>query len=145
MTDRLSAKTKLYLCTLLSVAFLFACNSSPETSAENPDSGPAGQRLAAGELTRVQQDEEVVVVLQTDDGKGYEWDYVQSDTAILEFVELHAESHDAEGEDDRAPSDYFYVWKAKAPGQTTLTYHYVLPWKSGGTPIKTQEYEVVVE
>ncbi len=130
---------------MMSFGLILACSNSHETAAANPESGPAGKRLAAGETTRVQQGDEMVVALQTDDGKGHEWRYSQSDSSVLEFIELQAKSHDAAGEDDRAPSDYYFVWKAKAPGQTTLTYQYVLPWQSGEKPLKALKYEVVVE
>ncbi|MFW5658349.1 MAG: protease inhibitor I42 family protein [Bacteroidota bacterium] len=127
------------------MSFFLACSSLSETATEKPEAGPSGKLIEAGKVTRVQHGEELVVALQTDDGKGYEWRYSQSDSSVLEFVELQAESHDAAAEDDRAPSDYYFVWKAKAPGQTALTFHYVLPWQSGDQPLKTLKYEVVVE
>mgnify|MGYP006290382143 CR=1 FL=1 len=128
------------LCCLL----LFACSSTPETEAENPDGGPPGLRLQSDKANSLEIGEEAVVALQIDEGRGYEWQYINSDTAVIELVEIQSDSHDAVGEDDRANSDYYYIWKAKQSGRATLRYRYLQPWQSGDQPLKTYSYEVVV-
>ena len=84
------------------------------------------------------------MALQINEGRGYEWRYVNSDSDVIELVEIQSDSHDEDAEDDRANSDYYYVWKAQSAGKAALTYRYVQPWQTGDTPLKTYRYEVVV-
>lgn len=83
------------------------------------------------------------IVLDANPTTGYRWDPVGLDEAVLTQVsgEFNAPSTDAVG----ASASQTLIFRAVAPGATTLTLGYARPWETGVAPAQTFTVQVAVE
>jgi inhibitor of cysteine peptidase len=123
------------LCTIL-VIFLLAACAPIQPHAVLLDAGDGGGNVALepGQL--------LSVVLDANPTTGYRWDPIDLDEAVLAQVsgEFNAPATDAVG----ASATQTLIFRAVAPGATTLTLAYARPWESV-EPAETFTVQVAVQ
>ena len=120
----------------LLIVFLAAC-APIQPHAVMLDAGDNGgsAALKPGQL--------ISIVLEANPTTGYRWDPVGLDEAVLTQVsgEFNPPSSDAVG----ASATQTLIFRAVAPGSTTLTLGYARPWETGVAPAQTFTVQVTVQ
>jgi inhibitor of cysteine peptidase len=122
---------------ILSLALLLAACAPIQPHAVLLDAGDSGGSVALepGQL--------MSVVLEANPTTGYRWDPIDLDEAVLTQVsgEFNPPASDAVG----ASATQTLIFRAVAPGATTLTLGYARPWEEGVEPAQTFTVGVQVE
>jgi len=99
-------------------------------------------QIDSGRIIRMEPDDTVEIVLDSNPTTGYQWKALPWDTEVIE--QIHKPVYKSRSEATGSGGELTFHFKALSTGRTSLKFIYLRPFEKNVPPIKSFEVTIVV-